>query len=560
MNHSRTTTGGQTVATGWTSVPVGDDGWQVAVKGYGIVAGRTHQGTALAGLVRDAVVQEQLAAFLSTLDGHFCLRAERQGEVWAAVDRVASFPLFIGSDGRVSDRPLQVTDTPLSQALDTDTAGEMALAGFSTGTATLHRGVRRLAVGELCHVRGPGQVDFHRWHQYRPWRVRPELTPERARTELKDILHQLFQTLAQGCAGRPIVVPLSAGLDSRLIVSGLHAAGVKDVHCFAYGQPGNYEAIASRQIAERLGYRWTFVPYTLSRQRAALTSALHDEYIAFADSLSATPFEQDFLAIRDLTEQGWLPADCVMINGQSGDYLTGGHVPPSLAAPLPDLSAAERFDRVFAALVKKHYDLWQSAQTPDLMALIKARLLAHLNDIGLPEVPAEAPHGAYEVSEYENRQAKYVVPGQRVYDFFGIDWRLPLWEKPLIDFYEGVPASLKVGQALYREVLWELDWGGVWQGYRTPPRTVLPGWLRGPRLLARLACAPFGRQTWHRVEKQVFGYPMDVLLNMAFLPYLRVLGDRRGYRNAFSWVGERYLAGHGLDWRGQPATQESAGR
>lgn len=545
---------------GWFRDVAPAGSWSVAVKGYGIWNGKTLQHGELAALVRSFCASGGLAASLAELDGHFCLVATCNGEIWAAVDRVASFPLFVGVNGQISDQPLRVTDCPVSAALDADTARVMGIAGFSTGTATLHQQVRRLAVGELCRLGATGPVSYQRWHQYRPWRVREDLTPARAQAELKDILRTLFQTLAAGCAGRQIVVPLSAGLDSRLIVSGLYEAGVRNVRCFSYGQSGNYEALASRQIAERLGYEWTFVPYTLARQREALTSAQHEDYIAFADSLSATPFEQDFLAIRDLKAQGWLPDDCIMINGQSGDYLTGGHIPPSLAEPLPSLSAEERFERVFAALVKKHYGLWRAGQTPETMALVKQQIRAHLAEIGLDDVPAQAPHGAFEVSEYENRQAKYVVPGQRVYDFFGVDWRLPLWEKPLIDFYEGVPASLKLGQKLYRDVLWDLDWGGVWQGYKTPPLTVVPAWVQGPRALAKLCCAPFGRSAWHRVERQAFGYVMDVLLNMAFLPYSRVLTDRRGYRNAFSWVGERYLARHGLDWQGRIQTQQDPRR
>jgi asparagine synthase (glutamine-hydrolysing) len=58
------------------------------------------------------------------------------------------------------------------------------------------------------------------------------------------------------------VVPLSGGLDSRIIVAMLKRLGVEDVICFTYGKKGNREAEISRQVAEALGYRWYFVEYT----------------------------------------------------------------------------------------------------------------------------------------------------------------------------------------------------------------------------------------------------------------------------------------------------------
>jgi asparagine synthase (glutamine-hydrolysing) len=534
-------------ARGWT---LGERaGWHLAVKGHLIDGMGTVQGEAFLDALTPLLSAGGLGEALAARDGHFALLAERRGVTLAAVDRIASFPLFVGPEGQVSDHPALLEMAPLAEALDPDSAQVLALSGFTNGTSTLHRQVRRLAPGELWVRESGGLQTARRWHQYRPWKV-VAATPEQRQRDLTDLMRHLFERMVEGCAGRTIVVPLSAGLDSRLIVSGLYEVGARDVRCFAYGQPGNFEAIASQQIAERLGYDWTFVPYTLDAQRAALRSEEHGAYTAFADSLSATPFEQDFLAVRTLRDRGWLPEDCVMVNGQSGDYITGGHIPASLAKPLDGQDADQRFEALFKPLIAKHYGLWTSLQTPDRLALVAAQVGDHLTACGLPEVPVETPHAAFELSEFENRQCKYVVPGQRVYDFFGLDWRLPLWEGEMIAFWQGVPAADKLGQGLYRRALVEADWGGVWQGYQTPPRTVMPAWLRGPRLATKLACAPLGRQRWHRLEKRLFGYHMDLLLNMAFLPYGQVARDRRGARNAISWVTERYLNSHGLDWQG----------
>ena len=59
--------------------------------------------------------------------------------------------------------------------------------------------------------------------------------------------------------GKTVIIPLSAGLDSRLIASGLKHFNYKNVKCFSYGLKNNYEAKMSKKISEKLGYEWAFV-------------------------------------------------------------------------------------------------------------------------------------------------------------------------------------------------------------------------------------------------------------------------------------------------------------
>jgi len=536
---------------GWSRHSVA--GREVWVAGYVLIGARTLTGAdaaaCLAALPTDPAA---LVKALRGLDGHFAAVVGAAGGVlWAATDVIASTPLFLSrTSGRavVSDDPRRLATEPPSRCLDPEAALGLAISGFTTGPRTLHRHVARLSPGQVALPTADGAEV----RSYRVYLPQPETeSPARREARLADLLLGLFERLRDGASGRPIVVPLSAGLDSRLIVSALHHVGAKDVRCFAYGQPGNHEAIASRAIAEHLGLPWTFVPYSLDRQRAALASPAHDAYWDVAETWSATPFEQDFLAIRDLRASGWLPDEALLVNGQSGDFITGGHVPPALAAPLPGLTAEQRLDRVVDALVAKHYALWTSLHTADHLASLRQQVADDLAARGLAEVPEDMPHAAYELSEYDNRQAKYVVPGQRVYDFFGIDWRLPLWDAALVDFYATVPATDKLGQVLYRRVLESRNWGGVWQGWRTE-RTIVPGWIRPLRQAARAACAPLGRHRWHALERRLFAYHMDPLLNMAPQPWARVAADRRGYRNAISWITEAYLNRHGLRWDGRP--------
>jgi asparagine synthase (glutamine-hydrolysing) len=163
----------------------------------------------------------------------------------------------------------------------------------------------------------------------------------------------------------------------------------------------------------------------------------------------------------------------------------------------------------------------------------------------------ERDYAIYEYSEYQNRQAKYVINGQRIYDFLGVDWRLPLWDRDFVDFWEGVPIEHKRRQALYRETLMAENWGGVWDR-ASWPRNISPHWMRPLRFALRAAHLPLGRERWHKFERRYLSYWMDIVANYAVVSYGRVARDRRGHRNAISWHVERYLAEKGVGFDGRP--------
>ncbi len=490
-----------------------------------------------------------LEPVLRALDGLFAAVIQRPGVTIAIADHIASVPLLLRGT-QIAARAADLFENSRLPPgdVDTDAAKIFALSGFTLGTETLSRSTRRLPAGGYAVIR-EGQVHLGRYTDYAAWRSGIDYSPG-VEQRLEEMLHRLIDRAIAQADGREIVAPLSAGLDSRLIVSGLHAHGYKRVKCFAYGQPGNHEAIASRQIAERLGYAWTFMPSTRRSQRAWFASPEHADYVRFGDALVATPFEQDYAAVAALLANGWIDRDALVINGQSGDFITGNHIPTSLG---PGTVLADRRP-VIDALIAKHHALWGALQTPECIALVRRKLEAELDALDAPHVPGDMGHALYEAVESDNRQSKYVVGGQRVYEALGLEWSMPLWDRPFCEFWKTVPVQHKFRQTLYRETLHRLNWGGVWTDIHDE-RRIVPGWVRPLRASARLALAPFGRARWHRLERRVFVPLMDPVCNYAGRSCLHVAADRRGFRNAVSWFTADHLARYGLAWDGTPESQ-----
>lgn len=488
---------------------------------------------------------------VADLDGCFAVIVETPEGVFAAADRIGSIPVFVVWDDKtpggghlIGGAALPLVAQAGLAATNPEAVLALGIAGFTLGETALIQGVRHLRAGQAAIVRPGCDPEFSFYFSYRPWNV-VERPSEKLAADLGEVLRAVFAKMIASAEGRPIMVPLSAGLDSRLVAAALKEFRYPDVRCYAYGIPGNHEAAASRAIAERLGLPWTFIPVTPASQSNYFASAAHDEFVRYSETLTALPFNQDHDATRRLIASGYAPRDAIFVNGQSGDYITGNHVPKDLWAPPPSSDREARWSRLFAAGRAKHFGLWEHIATRTNLDRIERQFRADLErEGGLPEDPAN-DWALYESSEFIHRQSRYVVAGQRCYEHLGADWRLPLWDRDLISFYETAPLSAKKSQSLYKDTLRKLDWGKVWD-LPVNRRNVRPLWLAPMRLAAKAAAAPLGRDAWHRIERRYFAWHMDTVANYAVVPWSRVASDRRGFRNPISWHAEAYLARHGI--------------
>jgi len=375
--------------------------------------------------------------------------------ILASVDRVRSRPMFYGQRGDdwlVSDVAEWVRDRVGDRDIDELVAAEFMLTGYVTGAETLYPNVKQLRAGEML-IEGEGKglsvVRTERYYEFRhrdPW----EESDDELTRRLDAVVLSVFERLIQSVEGRPIVVPLSAGFDSRLVVLMLHRLGVRDVICFSYGLEGNAESRVSRAIAERLGYRWLFVPYSPERWGRWFRSESRERYYELADGLCSIPHLQDWPAVGEMKRRRLILGDAVFVPGHTGDFLSGGHIPKSL-------EAARDWNReaVVRMIWDKHYTLnGIDVVGEEVAERVRARLaeqMAHL-DIRTAEDAADA----FEWWEWQERQAKYICNAVRVYEFWGYDWRMPLWDAEFMGFWERVPLRQRMGKRLYEDYVGRL--------------------------------------------------------------------------------------------------------
>ena len=484
---------------------------------------------------------------IEKLDGQFSF-VFRSNEITVAVcDRIRSHPLFYGSNNGkfyIADRALKLKNILGNIPLNKKAVNCLMMSGYAYQNYTIYENLYQLPAGYTLKVNNNNlRSDIARYYTYSPWKSK-EYDLSHPKKELSDVMLNMYEKLIQSLDGRSICISLSAGLDSRAIVSGLHHLGYKNVKCFSYGLQNNYEAAAGKKIAEKLNYPYYFIKKTPAIMRDSLHSDEYKEFIQYADTCASTPPVHQFYSVKTLKEVGFVSEEDVFINGYSGDFLTGGSITQKIKnASLFD--ASNRKENILKHIISKHYSLWENQKSFENISLIKEIAWEQLNHLFDTEAKGESDYAICENFEWKNRQTLYSMNQPRIYEFWGHDWRLPLWDYDFIDFWEKAPLSLKFDQKLYRETLFENNWGGVWQNTNYPVYRS-PGYITPIRAMLYIAMLPLGRQRWEEVNKRYFDYWTEILCYMGVVNYRKVIKDKRGYRHAISWLTESYLNEKGV--------------
>ncbi len=241
---------------------------------------------------------------LRGLNGNFAVVVDSPAAIHTGVDAVRSIPLFY----RNETDTIVVSDDARSlygdgRTIDDRSAVEYATAGFVTGPHTLFHEVSGVQAGEcVSWHRGGTTPRTVRYYQY-ACTYDSDLSVELLCEEFDEVLKAVFRRLVDSLDGRQVIVPLSGGLDSRLIATTLKRLGYDNILCLFYGLPGHPESVMSRDVAKTLGYQWLHVPYISRDWREKFDSTEMHEYWSFASNGVSPPHCDDWPALKELRDK-----------------------------------------------------------------------------------------------------------------------------------------------------------------------------------------------------------------------------------------------------------------
>ena len=373
---------------------------------------------------------------LREFNGIFALILTINEAVFICADRTRSFPLFY----RKTDSLIRISDDPKNLSPDDSQVSAESVevfrhTGYTTGSSTLYKDILQVQAGEFITVSGL-EIRKEFYHFYESDKISEDAVS--LELELCEIIDSIGDDLAVSLKDKTPVIPLSSGFDSRLIAAMLKKRGFDNVITFTYGRKNNPELELSEKAARKLGYSWRFIEYTDETVKDFIVSDRFRDYYPAASNYSSMFYLQEYFALEELKKS--IPENSVFIPGHSGDFFAGSHLNKKIISTETEKELTEE-------IIKKHFNNKEIDPSKTGVILKSIRESLNLN-------------GKFSYLDFENwdlkeRQAKFILNSNRIYEYFGFEYRLPLMDKRLMDFFAKVSPGLKYGKKLYDKVLKE---------------------------------------------------------------------------------------------------------
>lgn len=181
----------------------------------------------------------RLNTHLNSLIGHFAVIVETSTLIIAFVDVIRSYPIFYATDEHhnlaISNSAHLLKQKYQISQVDQTALLEFMMAGYVTNRETIYHNLYQLRAGEyLLWDKMKCQLTVQRYFRYHP-SSHTQHTASEYVEELANATDRTFERLLNAVGDAPIWLPLSGGLDSRLILAKLHSLGCSNLHTFSYG-------------------------------------------------------------------------------------------------------------------------------------------------------------------------------------------------------------------------------------------------------------------------------------------------------------------------------------
>jgi asparagine synthase (glutamine-hydrolysing) len=480
----------------------------------------------------------QLNNLINSFTGHFAIILRNDKITFAAVDKIRSIPIYYSQRSNrlfLSNSAAEIKSNLAIEDVDYDASLQFSMAGYTLGNQTLYKSLNQLIAGEYIVLqKESGNIRFQNYFKYFE-----QQTYLKSEEELLDELHiqtmTTFNKMVESLNGLPVFLPLSGGYDSRFILSLLKELKYDNITTYTYGIKGLWEVKRAKFIADKLKTKWIFIEFKPKSIRKNYHTSNRIDYYNYASGYNSAPHLAEYYALLELRKRNFIPDDAIIINGQSGDFTSGGHLPELLVNHGDDeLNISLLTD----SIIKKHFSLWQNKLDKENISQIANRITHLLGLDNVTKLSKDSFAKYYELFECQERQSKFVVNGQRAYEWLDYNWRLPFWSDELMNYWKKVPWEVKFGQKLLLTYFEKHNFGGVFNNIQLPPQysyyPFLIKMLRPPLSIATKLV-----QNDVDFQQKYFKYFMS---NAPYYPHLKFkdfIKDSQWHRNPVSyWVND----------------------
>ncbi|MDC0940214.1 asparagine synthase-related protein [Candidatus Pelagibacter sp.] len=489
---------------------------------------------------------DELNSYINNLDGNFSFIFKNEFYTLASVDKISSTPLFYHENENniiISPHIFMLKEFLQNEKYDPISILSIKMAGYTIGNNTLISKLKKINCGEYFFLKKNDEnYTLNKYYTYLPQSLGLDDSLENYKHRYLNDTFNVFEKLYKRSKeqNKKIAVSMSAGLDTRLIVSALKEIGADNIIGFSYGLKNNFEANGAKDLCKYLNIPWKFSKYTNSKLNKIIQTKNFREFREKTDTLYSSSSYIDFFAVKELTDNSFLK-NSIIVNGHSGDFIAGNHM---LTQFYDSKYSNNFFKNAAKAILDKHFRLWLNLANKKNDEIIENLLVKQMQKLNMEIKDPKQIFGVIENIQLEDRQSKHCLSRQRNYEFLGLDWALPLWDRDYLEFWEKIPFELKLNRKLFVDTLYKKNLQFVWSGKKWSKlggkENVNPILVRILRFLMKFFFI-FSKNKWKIFDKKYFNYWYDICCGYAHIDYPKVILQKKIFRNCISWQTKSYL-------------------
>lgn len=418
--------------------------WQnkinVTYRGEIVFKDKLYRNTELGDLLSTWTVDD-VVTNVSCCNGNFFFIFIFDDVVYAFTDKIMSFPLcwcqfqeevYLSDD--IHKLPGEKTFSPIG-------ISELLSFGYVLGHNSIYENIYSIMGGEYIKI---CKSNVETLVYYRHLHHEINLKENVLLKGLDDTINNVFNRFITRLNRRQVVLFLSGGYDSRLILLNLIKRNYNNIICISLVSSEDKDVRVARQLANKFNLNLFTVSFTKKYWKQKANSAKFWEFVGKAMNGVAVHYLQG-MVVQDLIEKKLINKNCVVVTGNSGDVVEGNDVCENFVK-----SQTYTKEDVIKEIIEYHgVNIVNNKDVRMMISRHINRLLPCREDVLLSYSEAQ---DIFEYFNWIERQCKYVTSDARNYDdYIGVEWLLPLWDDEFVEYWQSVPMDFRYKRKLYYE-------------------------------------------------------------------------------------------------------------
>ena len=213
--------------------------------------------------------------------------------------------------------------------------------------------------------------------------------------------------------------------------------GYNNVVCYTVEGADGDEWDGAHQAALQLGY----AHYRVDMQDEAVRQLCYtnpedfERYYRYVGAYTNFCWLYDYVAIRYLEKQHVITKDAIFVPGHSGDMIAASHLTKT---------KMHEYVSVRGMALRMLYGGFEYSKSK----LVYDELVKYFKKT---KHEGYTDYSAYQNWVVQHRQAHNIVNSTRVYDYYGYEVRLPLWDNERYDLFAHLPFASLINSRLYTQ-------------------------------------------------------------------------------------------------------------